>query len=86
MENVNNPERITVWSGDRNPVLLEDIPITHAINGYEYELTSACHSIEAGLVEDPHMSWSETLRVLRYMDAFRQLWGVRLADEIEPGT
>ena len=32
------------------------------------------------------MSWSETLRVLRYMDAFRQLWGVRLADEIEPGT
>lgn len=86
VENVNNPERITVWSGDRNPVLLEDIPITHSINGYEYELTSACHSIEAGLVEDPHMSWSETLRVLRYMDAFRQLWGVRLADEIEPGT
>ena len=86
VENVNNPERITVWSGDRNPVLLEDIPITHSINGYEYELTSACHSIEAGLVEDPHMSWRETLRVLRYMDALRQLWGVRVADEIEPGT
>ena len=39
------------------------------------------HSIEAGLVEDPHMSWSETLRVLRYTDALRQVWGIRLADE-----
>lgn len=80
--NVNNPERISVYSSDRNPVLLESHEVTHEINGYEYELISAAECIEKGLTEDPNMPHSETLRVLRYTDALRELWGIRLADEV----
>ncbi len=29
------------------------------------------------------MSWNETLRVLSYCDALRELWGIRLAGELE---
>ena len=81
--NVNNPEEIRIYSGDRNPVLLETIPVKEEINGYEYELESVCRCIEEGRLEDEHMSHSETLRVLRYMDALRELWGIRLASELE---
>ena len=81
--NVNNPERIELWSGDRDPVLLEAEDITHNVSGYEYELLSAADCISKGLTEDPHMPWSETLRVLRYFDALRELWGIKLASELE---
>ena len=81
--NVNNPERISVYSSDRNPVLLESHEVTHEINGYEYELISAAECIDKGLTEDPNMPHSETLRVLRYTDALRELWGIRLADELK---
>lgn len=85
--NVNNPEKIEIWSGDRNPVLLETIEIQEEINGYEYELLSVADCLEKGLKEDPHMSWNETLRVLSYCDALRELWGIKLAGEMEePAT
>ena len=82
VENVNNPEELKLYSADRSPVLLETVRIEHEVNGYEYELLSACDSIEKGLLEDPHMPWSETLRVLRYTDALRSIWGIRLAGEL----
>ena len=81
--NVNNPEKIEVFSGDRNPVLLETIEITHEVNGYEYELLSAANCIAEGKIEDPHMPWSETLRVLTYTDALREIWKIKLASELE---
>lgn len=82
VENVNNPEELRLYSSDRSPVLLETTKIEHEVNGYEYELLSACDSIEKGLLEDPHMPWSETLRVLRYTDALRSIWDIKLASEL----
>ena len=83
VQNVNNPEEIRIYSGDRNPELLETIPVTHEINGYEYELREAAECIEKGRLEPESMPWNETLRVLRIMDSLRSIWGIKLASELE---
>ena len=81
--NVNNPERINIYSADRSPVLRESIEITHEISGYEYEIRAAAAAISAGKKEPDEMPWSETLRVMRLMDTFRKVWGIKLGSEIE---
>ena len=81
--NVNNPERINIYTSDRNPVLKESIEINHEINGYEYELRAAARSIAEGKMEPDEMPWSETLRVMRLMDTFRKVWGIKLGSELE---
>ena len=81
--NVNNPERISIYSADRTPVLRETIDIKHEINGYEYELRVAKDAIEHGRTEPDAMPWSETLRVMRLMDTFRRVWGIKLASELD---
>ena len=83
VKNVNNPEEIRIYSGDRNPELLETIPITHEINGYEYELKEAADCIANGALEPESMPWNETLRVMRIMDSLRSIWGIKLASELE---
>ena len=83
VSNVNNPEEIRIYSGDRSPELLETIPVTHEINGYEYELKEAVECIASGRLEPESMPWSETLRVLRIMDSLRGIWGIKLASELE---
>ena len=81
--NVNNPEEIRIYSSDRNPELLETIPVSHGISGYEYELKEAAECIEKGRLEPESMPWNETLRVLRIMDSLRSIWGIKLASELE---
>ena len=81
--NVNNPERINIYSADRSPVLRESLEIAHEISGYEYEIRSASAAIRAGKKEPDEMPWSETLRVMRLMDTFRKVWGIKLGSEIE---
>ena len=81
--NVNNPERINIYSADRSPVLRESLEITHEISGYEYEIRAAAAAISAGKKEPDEMPWSETLRVMRLMDIFRKVWGIKLGSELE---
>ena len=81
--NVNNPERINIYTSDRNPVLRESIEITHEISGYEYELKAVAAAIAEGRKEPKEMPWHETLRVLRIMDTFRKVWGIKLGRELE---
>ena len=83
VENVNNPERIRIYSADRNPVLLETITIEHEINGYEYELDAAAEAIANNKLEPEAMPWRETLRVLRITDALRSVWGIKLGSELK---
>ncbi len=83
VENVNNPEEIKVLSGDRNPVVLETIPVNHEISGYEYELDAAAEAIADNKLEAEAMPWRETLRVLRITDAMRSVWGIKLGYEIQ---
>ena len=59
-----------------------EIIIKKDYNGYEYELIEAKKCIEEGKIESEMMSHNETLRVMRFMDAFRASWGVKLSNEV----
>lgn len=81
VENINNPEVIRVFDNSRQPFMNCEIIIKKDYNGYEYELLEAKKCIEEGKIESEMMSHSETLRVMRFMDALRKSWGVKLSDE-----
>lgn len=82
VENVNNPEVIRIYSGDRRPVLLEEIEVKHQVNGYEYQLDECRRALEEHRCEVPSMPHRETLRVMRLMDGLRSVWGVKLGSEL----
>ena len=82
VENINNPEVIRVYDNSRKPFMNTEIIIKKDYNGYEYELLEAKKCIEEGKIESELMSHNETLRVMRFMDAFRRSWGVKLSNEV----
>ena len=82
IENINNPEKLTVYNGDRNPVELSSETFEHEINGYEYEIRECAECLEKGLLEPPSMPWAETVRVMKVMDSLRDIWGIKLGSEI----
>lgn len=82
VENINNPEVIRVYDNSRKPFMNTEIIIKKDYNGYEYELLEAKKCIEEGKIESEMMSHKETLRVMRFMDAFRASWGVKLSNEV----
>ena len=82
IDNVNNPQRITVNGPDR--VFVETIPAPKQITGYEYQFVACRDAIEAGLVEPPQMPLDETLYIMELMDGLRKEWGVHYPmDDIE---
>ena len=82
IDNVNNPQRITVYGPDR--VYVETIPVPEQITGYEYQFIACRDAIAAGLTEPPQMPLEETLYIMELMDALRQEWDVRYPmDEID---
>ena len=82
IDNVNNPQRITVNGPDR--VFVEEIPIPKQITGYEYQFVACRDAIEAGLIEPPQMPLDETLYIMELMDGLRKEWDVRYPmDEID---
>lgn len=80
--NVNNPERINLYDNGRTPKLLATIPFDDGIGGFEYEVEACRRAIEAGVIECEEMPHKEILRVMRFMDALRRIWGVKLSDEV----
>ena len=82
IDNVNNPQRITVNGPDR--VFVEEIPVPKQITGYEYQFVACRDAIEAGLIEPPQMLLDETLYIMELMDDLRKEWDVRYPmDEID---
>ena len=75
IDNVNNPQRITVNGPDR--VFVEEIRVPQQITGYEYQFMACRDAIAAGLIEPPQMPLDETLYIMELMDALRKEWGVR---------
>ena len=75
IDNVNNPQRITVNGPDR--VFVEEIRVPQQITGYEYQFMACRDAIAAGLVEPSQMPLDETLYIMELMDALRKEWGVR---------
>ena len=82
IDNVNNPQRITVNGPDR--VFVEEIPVPKQITGYEYQFIACRDALAAGLTEPPQMPLDETLYIMELMDGLRKEWGVRYPmDEID---
>ena len=75
IDNINNPQKITVNTHDRE--FVEDIHVPQQITGYEYQFLACRQALIDGLLEPREMPLEETLYVMQLMDGLRQKWGVR---------
>ena len=75
VDNINNPQKITVNGPNRTYV--ETINVPKQITGYEYEFLACRQALINGLLEPREMSHDETLYIMQLMDTLRQKWGVR---------
>ena len=75
IDNINNPQKITVNTHDRE--FVEDIRVPQQITGYEYQFLACRQALADGLLEPREMPLEETLYVMQLMDGLRQKWGVR---------
>ncbi|MEE3467578.1 MAG: Gfo/Idh/MocA family oxidoreductase [Eubacterium sp.] len=77
VENINNPQKITVYEPDRDaPRVRKEIIVPEQITGYEYEVLACMDAIEAHKTECDAMPHAETLEIMRQMDAIRNTWGI----------
>ncbi len=75
IDNINNPQQITVNGPDRT--YIETIHVPKQITGYEYQFQVCRQALIDGLLEPREMPHAETLYVMSLMDNLRQKWGVR---------
>ena len=75
IDNINNPQTITVNGPDRT--FVETIRVPAQITGYEYQFIACQQAIEEGLLEPREMPHTETLYIMQLMDSLRRKWGVR---------
>lgn len=74
VENINNPQKITVFDGHNRPV--RELPCPSQLTGYEYELLETVRCLEQGLVECPSMPHAETVHMMEVMDHLRAQMGI----------
>ena len=74
IDNINNPQKITVNTHDR--VFVEDIYVPQQITGYEYQFIACRDALIKGLLEPVEMPHEETLYIMQLMDNLRGKWGV----------
>ena len=75
IDNINNPQQITVNGPDRTSV--ETIRVPQQITGYEYQFLACRQCLKEGRLEPREMPLDETLYVMQLMDQLRRQWGVR---------
>jgi predicted dehydrogenase len=75
IDNINNPQTITVNGPDRTYV--ETIHVPQQITGYEYQFLACRQALIEGLQEPREMPHKETLYIMQLMDSLRQKWDVR---------
>ena len=75
IDNINNPQTITVNGPDRT--YIETIRVPQQITGYEYQFLACRQALIDGLKEPREMSHAETLYMMQLMDDLRLKWGVR---------
>ena len=75
IDNINNPQKITVNGPDRTYV--ETIQVPQQITGYEYQFIACRQALIDGLKEPREMPHAETLYIMQLMDNLREEWGVR---------
>lgn len=77
--NINDCEQISVYNIEHKLVASHNVP--EQINGYEYEVLACMKAIQDGKVECEAMPHSETLRVMKLLDAIRAKWGMKYPGE-----
>ena len=75
IDNINNPQKITVNGPDRT--YIETIPVPQQITGYEYQFVACRQALIDGLLEPKEMPLKETLYIMQLMDSLRKDWDVR---------
>lgn len=75
IDNINNPQTITVNGPDRTYV--ETLRVPQQITGYEYEFQACRQALLEGLLEPREMPHAETLYMMQLMDSLRLKWGVK---------
>ena len=75
IDNINNPQKITVNTHDRE--FVEDIHVPQQITGYEYQFLACREALIEGRLEPREMPHEETLYIMQLMDELRRKWGVR---------
>lgn len=76
---IHNCSEIRVYNEHKKMTACYKVP--EQVNGYEYEAQACVRAIRAGWVECEEMPHSETLRLMRILDAARAQWGFRLPCE-----
>lgn len=74
VENINNFESVSVY--DRNYKKVASYKRPKQISGYEYEVEASIKAIKAKQIECAQMPHSETIRIMKTMDALRREWGI----------
>ncbi|MCR5680635.1 MAG: Gfo/Idh/MocA family oxidoreductase [Prevotella sp.] len=74
IDNINNPQTITVNGPDRT--YIETIRVPQQITGYEYQFLACRQALADGLLEPREMPHKETLYIMQLMDDLRRRWGV----------
>jgi len=77
VQNINNPQRITVYEPDRESYTVrKDIRVPEQITGYEYEVAACRKALEEGRIECDEMPHSETITIMKQMDEIRKQFGI----------
>ena len=76
VQNINNPEKITVFDADHKEVASYVVP--EQISGYEYEVESCMKAIQEGKLECPEMPHAETIRIMKILDDIRKSWNYEI--------
>ena len=74
VENINNPQSVSVYDLQDNLVERYDVPAQ--ISGYEYQFLEAERCIREGKLQSDSMPLSETVYVMDVMDDLRAQWGM----------
>ena len=75
IDNINNPQTITVNGPDRT--YIETIRVPKQITGYEYQFIACRQALIDGRLEPSEMPLEETLYIMELMDGLRKEWGVK---------
>lgn len=74
VENINNPQSISVFDTDDNLVKRIDVP--EQISGYEYQILESMEAIRNHKTESDSMPISDSIYVMEVMDNIRKKWGL----------
>lgn len=79
VENINNPQSISVFDTDDRLVKRMNMPAQ--ISGYEYQIIESMEAIRRHKTQSDSMPLSDTVYVMEVMDEIRQKWGLYYPQE-----